>query len=276
MPHLKVDGVNVNYRVTGKGDPIVLLHGGGSNGAQWKGISNIMQKGWRLFTMDQYGHGGTDQWPGLPENRTYDAEASLVRGVINYIGKPVHLVGHSFGGSIALRLAVNDSHKLRSLTLIEPNGHSVFIGSGEDPKSAFVGVNSKRFLELVHEGKPELAMQEYMDTYSAHGTWKSMPTEVKTQYLINIDNFISGMHCNLSEPTTPDDCRNIGLTTLVMYGDKSQAYYRRLSELLIQLLPNAKMEVLPGAAHMSPLTHPERIASKLAAHLKSVESEKLT
>ena len=180
-------------------------------------------------------------------------------------------MGHSYGGSVALRLAVNDKHKLRSLTLIEPNAHSIYLGSGEDPKTALVGLASERFLTLVNAGKPEIALQEFMDDYAA-GTWDAMSAEVKSQFLDNIDNFVSGMLCNLSEPTTPEDCRSIMLPSLLMYGDKSQPYYSKVAEVLVDLLPAAYIEVLPGAEHMSPFTHSELIASKLAVHLEAVKN----
>ena len=69
-----------------------------------------------------------------------------------------------------------------------------------------------------------------------------------------------------------EQINGLDLQSLVMYGDKSQSYYRRVVELLAELLPNVQMEVLAGAAHMSPLTNPEQIAAKLAVHLEAVKN----
>ncbi len=272
MPQINVDGINVNFVESGKGNPVVFLHSGGGSGAQWKGVVKSLGGRWRSITMDHYNHGGTDPWPGAPEERTHDAEAELVRAVIGHAGAPVHLVGHSFGGSIALRVAIRDSGKLRSLTLVEPNASSVYLGAGEDPDIAMIRIFSERFLELEKAGKLEKAIQEFMDGFNAPGTWDAMPAEMKEKQLANRLCYVSGMHCNLNEVTTPDDCRTITLKSLVIHGDRTPSYYRRVSELVAELMPNSRLEVLPGAGHMSPLSHPLQIAEILAAHLARVEN----
>ena len=102
---LTVDGIAVRYRETGSGAPVVLLHGGGSSGAQWRRVCEILKDRYRMITANQFGHGGTEPWPGPPERLSHEAEATLVRAVISKVGGSVHLVGHSYGGGVALRLA---------------------------------------------------------------------------------------------------------------------------------------------------------------------------
>ena len=98
MTHLNVQGIKVHYRETGSGTPVVLLHGGGSSGARWRKVCEILADRYRMITIDHYGQGGTDPWPGSPESLSHDEEAKLVRALVKYAGEPVHLVGHSYGG----------------------------------------------------------------------------------------------------------------------------------------------------------------------------------
>jgi pimeloyl-ACP methyl ester carboxylesterase len=112
MPTTNCQGVNVHYSVSGAGEPVVFLHGVASSGAQWKRTADLLGDGFRLVAVDHYGHGRTDPWPDAPENLTHDEEASLVAAVIEEVGPAVHLVGHSYGGGVALRLLLKGGARL--------------------------------------------------------------------------------------------------------------------------------------------------------------------
>lgn len=68
-------------------------------------------------------------------------------------------------------------------------------------------------------------------------------------------------------PTSPDDCRRIGVRTLVLCGDGTGEPERRLSEIVADLIPSRSFAVIEGAGHMSPLTHPVATAGIMRNHL---------
>lgn len=109
-----------NWReASGAGESVVFVHGsaqGNSAGGDrhFSEQSSLSMRGWNLIVPDRPGHGRSPD-PGRPD----DAEADAV-WVADLLGDGAHLVGHSFGGCVALLAALNKPQAVRSLTLIEP------------------------------------------------------------------------------------------------------------------------------------------------------------
>jgi pimeloyl-ACP methyl ester carboxylesterase len=267
MATLSMDGIAVHYRESGSGDPVVLLHGGGSSGAQWKGVCGLLADRFRTITIDHYGHGGTAPWPGPPEARSHDAEAELVRGVIERVGEPAHLVGHSYGGGVALRMALLCSGPLRSLTLLEPIALSILRHRGEHALARDYEDFARSFIRDVAAGDVEGAWERFLDGNGEPGTWERTPPEARAKFVAMTPAIASGWYANLNHDTAPDDCGAIALPTLLLHGERTKPHFRRITELLAEHIPAARLQVLPGAGHMSPLTHPQAVAEALAAHL---------
>src|SRR5215510_8252736 len=113
-------------------DPIVLLHCSGSTGAQWRALAAELGDRYRVLTPDLIGYGAAAPWSGRGQFRLAD-EAAPVRSVIGRVAEPVHLVGHSYGGAVALHIARTRPELLRSLTLIEPSAfHLLRNGDAND------------------------------------------------------------------------------------------------------------------------------------------------
>jgi pimeloyl-ACP methyl ester carboxylesterase len=266
VSELVVDGIRVHYRAAGSGPPVVLLHGGGSSGAQWRGVVRLLEDRYRMVTVDHYGHGGTEPWPGPPTARSHDAEAVLVRAVMDTLDGPVHLVGHSYGGGVALRLALGAPHTLRSLTVLEPQVVAVLEHAREADLAAHYHRWADSFHAAVAAGRPEQGWSEFMAVNDGPGSWERLPPETRARLLGLTDAIVSGWHACLGNPTTPADAAAIALPTLMMHGALTAPMFRRITELLAAAIPAARLHVIPAAGHMAPLTHPEPVASALAAH----------
>jgi pimeloyl-ACP methyl ester carboxylesterase len=112
------------------GAPVVMVHGGVQGGGS-AGERNFLQQkpladlGWQLIVPDRPGHGNSPD-PGRPDD--YAADGDLVAELL---GDGAHLVGHSFGGCVALAAAAKRPDAVHSLTLIEPGMQSFAIG---DPR----------------------------------------------------------------------------------------------------------------------------------------------
>jgi pimeloyl-ACP methyl ester carboxylesterase len=79
---------------------------------------------------------------------------------------------------------------------------------------------------------------------------------------------VEGLLSNLSNPTTLGDCRRIGVPTTVVCGAETTAPDRRVTELLHGAIPGCRYATIPGAGHMSPLTHPEELGRVVLDHLE--------
>src|SRR5215467_11177508 len=119
MPTIDANGARIAYAETGRGETVVLLHASASSGAQWRSLTEDLQGRWRVLAPDLHGYGQTgprpeSHLPGLGD------EAALVDAILGRSAPRFHLVGHSYGGAVALRLASDRPARLLSLTLIEP------------------------------------------------------------------------------------------------------------------------------------------------------------
>lgn len=269
---LDVDGTTVHCRETGSGTPVLLLHGGGSSGAQWRRVGEILSHRYRVITMDHFGHGGTGPWPDTLASRTHDADAKLVRAVMTHVGESVHLVGHSYGGGIALRLALMDDTGIRSLTLIEPAAMSLLWHGGERTVYDQITEMSNEFIAGARAGRIEEVWQAFIDGNNGPGKWQSIDEKSRNKLFALTDAVASCFHANLNHTTTPDECRSIILPTLAVYGGATPHRFRRMTEMIAEEVPGCQLEVLPGASHMSPLTHPEELAAAFNDHFHGVDA----
>ena len=266
MPTLDVDGTTVHYGDVGKGDPIVCLHSGGSTGAQWRRMAGYLDQQWRVLTIDFYGMGKTDPWPG-PADLTHDDECDLVAALIAAAGEPAHLVGHSYGGAVALRMAVTKRAALASLTLIEPMAMPLLDQAGESEAASEYEALRVRFLDGAENGREAEALEPYVDYWNGAGTWANLADDARAKLAGRADLLCAAFRANASDPTTLDECRGLTCPVLIVCGERTRPPAKRVTEVLAGIIPSARRVVIPGAGHMSPVSHAADVAAAVAGHL---------
>ena len=104
MPTLDINGYAVNVRDVGQGPPVILLHSSSSHGGQWKRLSDEICNRFRVLAPDFHGYGQSDPLPqdGQPY---FQHDAAIVNALLDSVDTPAHLVGHSLGGTIAVRVS---------------------------------------------------------------------------------------------------------------------------------------------------------------------------
>ena len=131
MPFAVNGEVNINYRVEGEGEPLVLMHGLSDSLESWYEAGYVAGlSGYRLILIDARGHGGSDK-PHDPAAYSPAAIVSDVVSVLDACGvERTHFFGHSMGGTIGLRTAKLSPQRLRSLAVgsSHPAGLPVEIG----------------------------------------------------------------------------------------------------------------------------------------------------
>ncbi|OLF10345.1 alpha/beta fold hydrolase [Actinophytocola xanthii] len=120
MTEVRVDGLRVRYRVTGDGPPVLLLHGIARSLEDWTEQHQLLE-GFRVYSVDLPGFGESDPLPG---RATLPPYAEHVRGFLDAVGErqPVHVVGNSLGGAVAMLLALRHPDRVRSMVLVASAG----------------------------------------------------------------------------------------------------------------------------------------------------------
>jgi pimeloyl-ACP methyl ester carboxylesterase len=267
MAQLTIDGRHVSYLEFGSGAPIVLLHAGGASGKQWAKVGALLEARFHVIAPDLWGFGGTEHWSGEQE-LTHDDQALLVAGVIEQLCKqPVHLVGHSYGGATAVRLMLRNMALVRTAVLIEPILTPLLRLAGEEGHFHEYLQMAHSFLDNAAAGNLNEAWRAFLDYRNGPGTWEALPEPQRERFRSVTESTVAAFRSNLSNPTSLEDLERLSLPILVMSGDKTTVPDRRVTEILRDGIPQCRYALIPGAEHMSPLTHPAFIAEAVERHI---------
>ncbi|SVD42190.1 uncharacterized protein METZ01_LOCUS395044, partial [marine metagenome] len=120
MPQIKSDQFTVDYLDTGQGPSVILLPSSASSNRQWRKLVDKLSSQYRMISINLFGYGDTSIWPP-DRSQTLDDQADLVVSIAELFEGKVSLIGHSFGGSVAMRAALRMGERVECLILIEPN-----------------------------------------------------------------------------------------------------------------------------------------------------------
>jgi len=120
MPVLSKGRLRIDHSDDGQGQPVVLIHSSVSANRQWRALIDALKDRYRVLAINLFGYGETTAWPGASPQSLY-AQARLVLSLCEGLASPVHLVGHSFGGSVAPKAATLLGPRMGNLILLEPN-----------------------------------------------------------------------------------------------------------------------------------------------------------
>jgi pimeloyl-ACP methyl ester carboxylesterase len=261
----------IDYDESGSGPAVVLLPGSCSTGAAWRPVIAAWDGQFRSVTTSLLGYGGTSERriAGDPSN---SCNAEAMESVIRKAGGRVHLVGHSFGGLVALAIALRNRVSLASLVVIEAPAADILRERKEDQHyQAFRRMTDAYFADYAH-GNAE-AIATMIDFYGGAGTFASWPPRLRAYAVettpVNILDWTTGYGFRLSE----DSLATLKIPLLVIRGGASPQAVQRANALLYELTPNATLATIDGAAHFVIATHAAEIAGRIAAHVHGAEAE---
>ena len=267
MARIETTGGSIAYLDQGHGEPVVLLHSSGSSGAQWRGLVARLAEA-RVIAPDLYGYGESSPWRGLAAF-TLAHEAEAVLALIRRMGGPVHLVGHSYGGAVALHIARTRGDLLRTLTVIEPVAfHLLRGGAPADAKGlAEIEGITREVGEALACGDYERGWQRFIDYWNGSGAWAAMPAGKRDTMRGQLAKVALDFHSTLHEPVGIGPFRMVAVPTLVMRGSRTRLPTSRICERLAEALPDATLHTVDGAGHMLPLTHREPVNDLVLRHI---------
>jgi pimeloyl-ACP methyl ester carboxylesterase len=253
---------HIDYEESGRGPTVVLVPGSCSTGAAWRPIVAQWQNGFRCVTTSLLGYGGT------VERRTaLDAdighEAEVLEAVIRRAARPVHLVGHSFGGLSALAVALRKRVPLLSLTIAEAPAPEILRTMGEYRLYLSFRKMTEAYFRAFEAGEAA-AIEQMIDFYGGAGTFSGWPPRVRDYAAqttpVNLLDWASAYDFEL----TPALLATVETPTLVLWGEASHPAAKRANELLGQCIPNAAVATIAGASHFMISTHAKEVAGMIA------------
>ncbi len=272
MPSIRHDGRTVNFEEAGAGPALVLLPPGASRVSAWRGVMERLADRFHTIAIDATGFGGTGPW-NHDRPLTLDDEADAIAAVIANViacvdgcaGAPVHLAGHSYGGAIALRLAVKRKVPLASLTLVEPAPYPILAEAGEEELFEEAASINLGFIEAVGAGRGEAAFERYIDYYTdGPGAWVAFNAKARARLLQSAPSVAMALAAVHADKTSRADLAALDLPARLIHGALTSRPHARLCEILAETIPGAALSVVEDAGHMLTMTHPGAVAALIA------------
>jgi pimeloyl-ACP methyl ester carboxylesterase len=251
------DGTTIAFAHSGSGPALLLVHGTTADHTRWKPLLPRLEAHFTVHAVDRRGRGGS----GDAEPYAIEREFEDVAAVIDAIGEPALLLGHSYGAVCALEATLR-TRNVRKLVLYEPPIRTgepfdapgtverlqALLDSGERDE-----VVTAFFRDVVHAPEEELRMLRTLPNWPARvAAAHTIPRELRSsdEYRFQPARF--------TEMRVP---------TLLLLGGSSRPLFRDAIEMSRAALPDARLAVLPGQQHTAMNTAPELFLSEVLGFL---------
>ena len=273
---IETDGGLVAYRRSGEGTPVVALHSSASSSGQWKMLRDDLTDRHCVVMPDLPGYGETSERPRSRSGSPGWADTALpIIALIEHGETPVHLVGHSYGGALAVLIAIHRPELVRSLTLFEPVLFHFLKQGGAEDAALFNKIESVAgtMAAALADDVPDIGMAHFIDFWNGTGAWEKTPPALREKLATMTALIVGEFGTGFAETWAIDDCTTIAVPTLMLSGGRSPAVSRRVADIAAQAIPDARHVVFPDVGHMAPLTHPGLVNPLIAGHIAEVEAK---
>lgn len=258
-----VGGRRMGYHRAGDGPPLVLLHGGWSDGRAWGPQLEGLADGFDVIAWDAPGCGGSDDPPDRMALADYaDAVADLLAAL--GIERP-HLGGLSFGGGLAIAVYQRHPQLVRSLVLA--GGYAGWKGS-----LPLEEVDARLRQVRAEAGRPPAA---WLDGYLPSVFSGPVPREtielVRTMMLEVRPTGLLPMVTAFAEADLNEVLPTIAVPTLLLYGELDARAPLSVAEALHAAIPSSELVVLPGVGHEVNLAAPDAFNAEIRRFLDAVQ-----
>ena len=258
MPTANVNGIGLFYELSGTGDvPLVLVHGSWDSARTWGLVLPDLADSFRVLTYDRRGHSQSEHPAG--QGSIHEDVADLAALIEHLDLEPAWVAGHSFGASIALRLAAEHSELLRGVIAHEP---PLFALLADDPSLApmleEVGGAVGAVVDRIASGDHAGAAEQFVETVAlGPGAWAHLPAESRQTLIENAPTFLDEAHDPEQLAFDLERIVPFSRPVLLTTGEQSPPAFAPVAARIADALPGAAVHTFPNAGHIPHLTHPD-------------------
>jgi pimeloyl-ACP methyl ester carboxylesterase len=209
-------------------------------------------------------HGGSGDWDGT--GNLHDIATDMARGLLS---EPMDLIGHSFGATVALRLAIENPELVRSVTMIEPVYFAAALEDEPQLVSEALSINQE-FDDAWVAGDTYGAARAFNGAWGDGTKWEDFSDRART-YMAERIHFVAGssafLHKDSAGLLQGNKFARATMPALLIEGGASPQIVDVLNASIARRLPNSIRSRIDGAGHMAPITHPKETAVPIRAFL---------
>ncbi|MBB1286794.1 alpha/beta hydrolase [Flavisolibacter sp. BT320] len=274
---MHVGNVVLHFTEQGKGEPVLLLHGGQGDYRSWTKQVEALAPRYRVITYSRrYHFPNENHLTPQPYNALTDA-GDLAGFIDSLKLDRVHLIGTSYGAFTALAFAMIHPHRVLTMVLAEPPllQWATTTIRGAELYHEFMNTVHNPAGKAFAAGDSTGALGLLINRFDGPGAFDALPPERKKVIYQNARFFQAITASPDPFPDLPrEKIKNITLPVLVVRGANTKELDVLVSEEVLRTLPNAEKAVIPNAGHGSPRQNPEAFNAAVLGFLEKHRDKK--
>lgn len=242
-----VNGVRLHHEEHGSGAPILCIHGGGSSAMMWADAIEELAKLGRVIAYDRRGCARSER-PEPYERTTVAEQADDAAALLDALeATPAVVIGRSYGGAVAIDLALRYPERVRALALLEGDALGLSPTGLEWTRAI-----ADRLREVAAQDGTDAVYKALIGEVLGEGAWDSFPDEARRVLTQNGPALLAELRY-VDEPM-PDAAAfaTIDKPTLLVAASDSPPEQRDMTEAMARVLPNARTVLVAGGHLIDP------------------------
>jgi non-heme chloroperoxidase len=267
---VRVNGLSLDYIERGQGTPVLLVHGTLEDYRTWDGQLEAFSKGYKLISYSRRYH-YPNEWIKDSTDFSITIHARDLAALIKALDlPPVHLIGHSYGGSIAYLVARDHPEVIRSLTLAEPSLVPLLktTPEGDALLTSFITTSIVPSSDAFKQGNDEEGVRRFVNGVLGEGSYEKLPRPIQTRVMDNVQELKGELSSqDLYPPTTCEDVQKVKAPTLLVDGELSPKMFHVIDDMLEHCLPRVERATIPAASHQMEVENPQAFNETVLAFI---------
>jgi pimeloyl-ACP methyl ester carboxylesterase len=253
----------------GRGETIVFVHGTLLDHRCWSGVTERLRHGFRTVSYSRWGHYPARDASPLRRYSVDQHAADLVELLRRIAPHGAHLVGHSYGGVVAARVALDHPELVRSLVLIEP--YTLALVTSQESRDSLIARRRRAMTEAATASGDDRFRLFFAGIMGDPGFWAGLPEARQREFRDNAATF-AGLY-NPQPAFGCEEVRRLSMPVCVMEGARSFDVFREIAAGWKSCLPTVRLVTVPDVSHLMMWERPQELADSIAVVVRNATLE---